>query len=174
METFYDFRTIRFCFRFQSTSSAPFLLNLDTSVSVPVELAEISTTNASNLDSIIATSSKGPPGKFYAKEGALKVLDTLRSGGSSARIIPSGAATDQQKTDFERFFQRLSQDELFIALGGSDVLAFCSSDSALISQRLNLPSALISRTGNVLVSRVSIESYTAYANAIMEVDSERW
>ncbi|THU89556.1 hypothetical protein K435DRAFT_969074 [Dendrothele bispora CBS 962.96] len=158
----------------ESTSSAPFLLNLDTSVSVPVELAEISTTNASNLDSIIATSSKGPPGKFYAKEGALKVLDTLRSGGSSARIIPSGAVTDQQKTDFERFFQRLSQDELFIALGGSDVLAFCSSDSALISQRLNLPSALISRTGNVLVSRVSIESYTAYANAIMEVDSERW
>ncbi|KAK7467215.1 hypothetical protein VKT23_004273 [Stygiomarasmius scandens] len=156
----------------ESTSSAPFLLNLDISVSVPVELADSSA--GTNLDAAVASSSKGPPGKFYANESALRVLDTLRSSGSSARVIPSRDATDSHKSDFERFLQRLSEDELFIASAGSDVLVFCSSGSALISQRLNLPASLISHAGNVLVSWVSIDNFSAYANVIMDVDSLRW
>lgn len=59
-------------------------------------------------------------------------------------------------------------------MAGVEVLAFCSSDSAPIAQRLNFPSALLGLPGSVLVSRVIIENYSAYAEAALQADGMRW
>lgn len=47
-----------------------------------------------------------------------------------------------------------------------DVLAICSSKSALVCQRLNLPQALVGGVDSLLLSRVSVENYMAYADAV--------
>lgn len=57
---------------------------------------------------------------------------------------------------------------------GFDLLVFCSSNASLITQRLNLPALLLDEPGNVLVERVSISNYSAYANAAIQVDSVAW
>jgi hypothetical protein len=62
----------------------------------------------------------------------------------------------------------------FVAVAGMDVLAFCSSDNALISQRLNISPSLLGQPGEVLVSRVIIENHSAYADAAVNADSREW
>jgi hypothetical protein len=55
-----------------------------------------------------------------------------------------------------------------------DVLAFCSSDNALISQRLNISSSLLGKSGEVLVSQIIIENHSAYAEAAVNADGREW
>jgi hypothetical protein len=186
------------CIPIYRTSSSPFFLSLDSSVSVPVLLTAVSPSpsGAPSLDFIVEKTPKGPPGKFYQEQSALALLDTLRTGGPSARIVPDSSATDGQKQHFERFRTRLDTGELvssafsthqterdlcsriyfaqFVAMAGVEVLAFCSSENALIAQRLNLPLVLLGVPGRVLVSRVTIENYSAYADAAFQADSVRW
>lgn len=59
-------------------------------------------------------------------------------------------------------------------MAGVDLLAFCSSDNALMGQRLNVPAALLGLPGGVLVSRVIIENDSEYANAAFHADEARW
>lgn len=56
-------------------------------------------------------------------------------------------------------------------MAGVEVLAFCSSDDVLISHRLNLPASLFNTPGCVLVARVVIENYSAYAEAAYQADT---
>ena len=55
-----------------------------------------------------------------------------------------------------------------------DVLAFCSSDNVLISQRLNISPSLLGQPGEVLVSQVIIENHSAYADAAVNADGREW
>ena len=57
---------------------------------------------------------------------------------------------------------------------GPEVLAFCSTNSTLLGTRLNVPSALLRPSGDVMVSRVAVENYTAYADAALAADIVRW
>jgi hypothetical protein len=59
-------------------------------------------------------------------------------------------------------------------MAGVEVLAFCSADNALICQRLNLSPSLLGHPKDLLVSRVIIENYSAYADAALHADSRRW
>lgn len=54
-----------------------------------------------------------------------------------------------------------------------DLLAFCSSSNALFAQRLNIPSGLLSVDG-ILVAHVSIENYSAFADATVNADDTIW
>jgi hypothetical protein len=62
----------------------------------------------------------------------------------------------------------------FVAMAGTDVLAFCSSGNLLIAQRLNVPSMLLSVPGDMLVSRVVIENHSAYTDAVLRVNNDNW
>lgn len=59
-------------------------------------------------------------------------------------------------------------------MAGVEIFAFCSADNALINQRLNIPSLLLGQPEDLLVSRVIIENYSAYADAALHADSRRW
>jgi hypothetical protein len=59
-------------------------------------------------------------------------------------------------------------------MAGENVFAFCSSDNALIPQRLNLSPLLLCGPGEILVSQVNIENYSAYADAAVNADNREW
>lgn len=88
-----------------------FLLRLGPSVSVPVVLTNTSTSQSTSLslETIVAASAKGPPGKFYV---GLAVLDALRTPGPAAQIVPSSDSTDENKSHFEQFRTRLGEGNL--------------------------------------------------------------
>ncbi|KAF5380888.1 hypothetical protein D9615_004022 [Tricholomella constricta] len=153
--------------------SPPFFLNLDTSASIPVVLAETSPAPSGSPSLEFIVGNKGPPGKFFSQKSALALLDTVRTGGPSAKIVPDASATPDHISQFELFQSRLSSGELFIAMAGVEVLAFCS-DNALLSQRLNISPLLLGHPGDVLVARVVIENYSAYADAALDADGRRW
>ncbi|KAK1236006.1 hypothetical protein PQX77_000775 [Marasmius sp. AFHP31] len=144
--------------------SQSFTLHIDVAVALPVVLIPHSAE-----PKIASNTPNNPPGKFYVRETALAVLTTLRTGGPCATVIPSPECSEGQKDAFLQFAERLSNDELFVAIAGSDVLAFCSSSSQLISQRLNFPSSLISSSpASVLVGRVTIQDHSAYATVALQ------
>lgn len=58
-------------------------------------------------------------------------------------------------------------------MAGVDLLAFCSS-RALVAQRLNLPEQLLILSDGIVVSRVVVEDYSAYADAVEKADETRW
>ncbi|GLB34874.1 hypothetical protein LshimejAT787_0204390 [Lyophyllum shimeji] len=158
----------------ESTRPAPFFINLDTSASIPVILADASPSPSGSPSLGCIVSNKGPPGKFYSQKSALALLDTVRTGGPSAKVVPDTYSTPDQRSQFELFHSRLSSGELFVAMAGVEVLAFCSSDNTLIAQRLNISPLLLGQPGTVLVARVVIENYSAYADAALDADGRRW
>ncbi len=54
-----------------------------------------------------------------------------------------------------------------------DLLAFCSSSNALFAQRLNIPPSLVTAE-SILVALVSIEDYSAFADATANADGTIW
>jgi hypothetical protein len=62
--------------------------------------------------SIISQGSKGPPGKFYHEQPALTLLDTVRTGGQSARIVPESNSDENVAQHFDRFRARLEGGDL--------------------------------------------------------------
>jgi hypothetical protein len=90
-----------------------FSLSLDSSVTFPIILKDVyQVTGSPSLDTVVGTNPKGPPGKFYREEVASTLLDTLQSGGSSARIEAGDTVDDNHKRHFERFRGRLETGEL--------------------------------------------------------------
>ncbi|KAJ7125488.1 hypothetical protein C8R43DRAFT_1135338 [Mycena crocata] len=169
------------------SDSKPFVLKLDALVAVPLELTDAT----QSLDTMICDKPSGPPGKFFSNVNGFKLLDTVRTGGPSGRVIIKDSATEEHKAHFTRFRSRLDQGELvldpslssslasltpvpqFTAMVGSDFLAFCSSESPLI-QRLNLPANLIAFADSIFVTQVDIENFTAYAEVAGTADTSRW
>lgn len=84
------------------------MLKLDATVDVPLDLTNV----GQSLDVILGKESTGPPGKFFQDTNALKLLDTVRTGGPSARAAISDGATEEEKAHFARFRSRLNQGEL--------------------------------------------------------------
>ncbi|KAG6839515.1 hypothetical protein H0H93_005351, partial [Arthromyces matolae] len=82
------------------------------SVSIPVVLTKVapSQPGTPSLETIVAK--RGPPGVFYDRERAVALLDTLRTGGPSAKIGLDISATPEHKTQFEKFRARLAAGEL--------------------------------------------------------------
>lgn len=81
---------------------------------MPVVLADATSppNGGPDLAGIVDRSPKGPPGKFYRGESALSLLDTLRTGGPSARLMPAPDVTEEQNAHFERFRLRLNDGDL--------------------------------------------------------------
>ncbi|KAL0063739.1 hypothetical protein AAF712_009296 [Marasmius tenuissimus] len=148
-----------------TTRSQSFTLHVDVAVALPVVLIP----HSAEPQIVVSNTPNNPPGKFYVRETALAVLTTLRTGGPCATVTPSPECSEGQNDAFLRFAERLANDELFVAIAGSDVLAFCSSSSQLISQRLNFPPSLIlSSPASVLVGRVTIQDHSAYATVALQ------
>ncbi|KAJ3999163.1 hypothetical protein F5050DRAFT_1862811 [Lentinula boryana] len=154
----------------QVVQTQPFSVTLDVSRKLPVILTELSPGNAPILDKIVRNASRGPPGKFYSDKAALAIIDTFRTGGASAKVIPSPNATEFETQEFEKFSERLSRNELFVLMIDFDLLVFCSSSSTLITERLNIPLSLLSEPGKLLAERVSISNHSAYANAVLQAN----
>ncbi|KAJ3725855.1 hypothetical protein EV361DRAFT_984646 [Lentinula raphanica] len=148
----------------------PFSVTLDVSKKLPVMLTDLSPEDAPVLDKIVHNASKGPPGKFYSDKSALTILDTLHTGGASAKVILSPNATESETQEFEKLNERLSRNELFVLMVDFDLLVFCSSSASLITQRLNIRPSLLSEPGQLLVERVTISNHSAYANAVLQTD----
>ncbi|KAJ7109475.1 hypothetical protein C8R44DRAFT_288995 [Mycena epipterygia] len=151
------------------SDSKPFLLKLDATVEVPLDLTNV----GQSLDVILGKESTGPPGKFFQDTDALKLLDTVRTGGPSARATINDNATEEEKTHFARFRSRLNQGELFTAMVGSVFLGFCSSETPLM-QRLNLPPTLVSCPDSVFMTQLDIENFSAYLEVAETADTSRW
>ncbi len=80
---------------------------------IPVHVLDVHPQDAS---SPFTTNKKGPPGTFYDKQKGQKVIDALRTGGPSGRIVLASEATDDQKECFDRFRERLQDDSLVCIL----------------------------------------------------------
>ncbi|KAF9013901.1 hypothetical protein BDQ17DRAFT_1341700 [Cyathus striatus] len=159
----------------QNSEGYPLLLVLDTSVSFPVVLTDASPTPgfASELQRLVG--SNGPPGKFYKPDDAHSLISTLRTVGPSGKIMINKNASEENKQHFQRLLSRLDKDELFIALVGTYLLAFCSPISETNTMRLNIPSQLvISSQGHILVTRVEVDNYSQYADLAIKADNTRW
>ncbi|KAJ6496978.1 hypothetical protein C8R47DRAFT_972794, partial [Mycena vitilis] len=152
-----------------ASKSKPFSLKLDTTVNVPLVLTDV----FQSLDALVGENTAGPPGKFFTNANALKLLDTVRTGGPSARAMVTGDATEDQKAHFTRFRSRLDQGELFTAMVGLVFLGFFSSETPLM-QRLNLPPSLASLSESIFVTQLHIENYTAYLDVTDTADTSRW
>lgn len=87
-------------------------MTIDVAKKIPVVLTDLSPNDASILDKIVRNASGGPPGKFYSNNAALAILDTLRTGGPSAKVIPSPNATESETQELGGFSERLSLNEL--------------------------------------------------------------
>jgi hypothetical protein len=99
-----------------------FPLNLDSSVSVPVILRDVNPSSSFEsppLESIISNASKSPPGKFYKPESGAVLLNTLKTGGPSARLMLTETADSIAIQHFDRFQRRLQ--------AGDIVNSFCLS-----------------------------------------------
>jgi hypothetical protein len=95
------------------STRATFSLSLDSSVTIPIILKDVyQVTGSPSLDAVVTANSKGPPGKFYREEVASTLLNTLRSGGSSARVEVGENMDENHKQHFERFRGRLEAGEL--------------------------------------------------------------
>jgi hypothetical protein len=91
--------------------STPSSLNLDSSLSIPILLTATSPSpSGSPIEFIVGQG--GPSGKFYQQQAALSLLDTLRTGGPSAKIALDTNATDDQQEHFQRFHSRLQSGDL--------------------------------------------------------------
>lgn len=97
-----------------SVQTPPYSLALDVTSKLPVAFTTVSSADSAILDKIVRNASKVPPtpGKFYSKEAALSILDTLRTDGACAKVVPAPNATESDVQKFEKFSQRLSDDEL--------------------------------------------------------------
>ncbi|KAG6816443.1 hypothetical protein H0H87_005998 [Tephrocybe sp. NHM501043] len=99
-----------------TSERAPFYINLDSSASIPVILTDTAPSHPSSPSLELIVANKGPPGVFYDHKAALDLLDTLRTGGPSAKIGLHSSATDAHKAHFERFCARLCAGELSLML----------------------------------------------------------
>lgn len=80
---------------------------------MPIVLKDIfQAAEARSLDIIVAANPRGPPGKFYREEIARTLIDTLQSGGSSARVEAAEHVDSKQREHWERFHTRLEAGEL--------------------------------------------------------------
>ncbi|KAJ4487863.1 hypothetical protein J3R30DRAFT_3400518 [Lentinula aciculospora] len=154
----------------QVVQTRPFSVTLDVTRKLSVILTDLSPNHAPALDKIVRNASGGPPGKFYSGKAALAILDTFRTSGASAKVLPAPNATECEAQDFQTFGERLDNSELFVLMVGIELLVFCSSSATLIAQRLNIPTALLSEPGSLLVERVSISNHSAYANAVLQAN----
>lgn len=95
--------------KYRSTSS-PFFLNLDTSVSIPIVLRNASQSIPESLS--LNMVSNGTPGKFYGAEAALGLLGAIRAGGSSVLVDVDQGASPEDKKGFSHFSSRLQAGNL--------------------------------------------------------------
>ena len=129
---------------FNRSKSPPFFVKLDSSISIPVFLVDISPPNTSPF----AVGSKGPniPGKFYKLEPSLSLLDTMRTGGPSAQVVVLENVADEIKQHFERFAARLEVGDVvclhkFLWQNGFNFLSSvrspggCTTSSILLFQQ---------------------------------------
>ncbi|TFK76281.1 hypothetical protein BDN72DRAFT_227683 [Pluteus cervinus] len=148
----------------KSSALSSFLLPLSDKNRLPINFSDFAVPAGSTLDTISKSSGGGAPGKFYSANQSPALLDALRTGGSCAKVATTAGAPQSELEEFNRFAARLHEGELFIAAAGTDILAFCSSKNESLAHRLNIPSHLL-REENVLVSKVEISDYSAYADA---------
>ncbi|KAJ7774958.1 hypothetical protein B0H16DRAFT_1880134 [Mycena metata] len=152
-----------------TSESKPFTLKLDATVILPLDLTDIH----ESLDTKFSETTNGPTGKFYKGTNAVKLLDTVRTGGPSARVVMREDATDEHKTHFARFRSRLDEGDLFTMMIGNVFLGFASSNTPLM-QRLNLPPSLASFTDSVFLTELHIENLSEYLDAVDTADTSRW
>ncbi|KAJ7172359.1 hypothetical protein C8R46DRAFT_1216200 [Mycena filopes] len=154
---------------FGPLKSTLFTLKLDTVVIVPLRLTDI----YQSLDTKLTETTNGPIGKFYKGANAVKLLDTVRTGGASARVVLRDDATEENKTHFARFRSCLDEGDLFTMMVGPVFLGFSSSNTPLM-QRLNLPPNLAAFTDSVFLTELVIENPSDYLNIIDTADTSRW
>ncbi|KAJ6547682.1 hypothetical protein B0H19DRAFT_1166897 [Mycena capillaripes] len=167
------------------SDSKPFLLKLDATVTVPLDLTDV----FQSLDTLVSEDT-GPPGKFFVDANALKLLDTIRAGGPSARAAVREDATEEQKAHYTRFRSRLDKGELvsqyqhpsyppFHAVIkvhchgwiGVPWLFFFRDTAHATTQP---PPSLVSFSDSVFVTQLVIENFTAYVEVAETADTSRW
>ncbi|TFK54836.1 hypothetical protein OE88DRAFT_1805256 [Heliocybe sulcata] len=155
-----------------STPDRPFLLSLNPEVAIPITLKDIyvgSSLEQHSLDAVIAKcQSKGPPGKLYKDPPISSVLST---GGSSARVVLDSTANDKQKEAFSKFYDLLDGQTLFLAMAADAMLAFFSSESRALAEKLGVHDSLVGLGNTILASHVSIQDYTAFVELALEAEN---
>ncbi|KAI4526674.1 hypothetical protein K525DRAFT_249530 [Schizophyllum commune Loenen D] len=149
-----------------TSEQSKFALKLSPDRWVPLVLVgSVPVPDAPSLSFVVGNYNPGGlvPGKFYGTNVMHSLLDSVRSTGPAARALCSPTASIDQRADFEALKERLRAGELFIVTAGVQVLAFCHSRNEGAVARLNLPPALQGQPDEVLMSRVVIENFAAYA-----------
>jgi len=127
-----------------------------------------------SLGTIITQTPRSPPGKFYKPEPGAILLDTLKTGGPSARLVLKEANDEIAVQHFSRFRQRLENGDIFVAMAGPNIMAIISSENLALGEKLGIPAALRGLVSEIVVSAVVIENHSAYADAALLADDHRW
>lgn len=177
-------------FRSSEVSRPTLFLSLDSAVSLQVQLKDVHPHGAS-LAVLGEKPVVGPSGKFYRAENALTLLDAMRVGGFSARIVLDPGADETHRCHFDRFRSRMQAGDLvsrtyrtisvfsciyhqFVEMVGVVPLAICSSENRSLGQKLQISPDLIGLGDSIVVAQVTIGDYSAYADAVMCADVTRW
>ncbi|KIP08758.1 hypothetical protein PHLGIDRAFT_363748 [Phlebiopsis gigantea 11061_1 CR5-6] len=159
-------------------SSQPILsIPINPSVKLFVKLQDIhppADSTRKPLDEMITQQQTGPPGKFYKGQAAEEILKAFGYGGSSARAVLKSDADASEKEDFNRLQSYLKEGNLFIAIVGSVIFAFCSSNSADFTMKLGISPNLVGLGDNILVTEVVIADDAVYCDAVMNAEDIRW
>ncbi|EMD38005.1 hypothetical protein CERSUDRAFT_82208 [Gelatoporia subvermispora B] len=145
-------------------------VNLDTSVKIPVTLKDIHPLGS--FDDLHGKTT-ALPGKFYKEQNALSLLDSLKLKDAAARFSLEANADEDLKEHFQRFCSRLFAGELFVEQVGFELLAMCAADNTDLSRRLNIPEALKGLVETVVVTRVDIQDYSMYTDAVFNAEQSR-
>lgn len=151
---------------FSSEDQPKFALKLSPDSWVPLVLVgSAPVPNAPSLAFVVGNYSPTDllPGKFYGTGVSRALLDSLRATGPAARAVCDPVASVFQQGEFNMVKARLRSGELFIVTAGVQVLAFCHSRNEAGVVRLNLPQTLLELPDEVVMSRVVIENFSAYA-----------
>ncbi|PCH37987.1 hypothetical protein WOLCODRAFT_161206 [Wolfiporia cocos MD-104 SS10] len=148
-------------------------LRLDAAVSVPTLMKDVHPPS-SWLNVTDGRLMAEPAGKFYKGDYALALLDTVCPEDFYARLVLDPTADETQKAHFARFTSRLHQGELFVVMVSSQTLAICSSENQPLEEKLRVPSDLVGLEDSIIVARVAIENYSAYADTVQNADDTRW
>lgn len=147
-----------------------FKITVNDTLSIPITLRDATLVKDGMGDLRIGKSANGRAGNFYGQHDALAIVSALRSHGV-ARVAPDPSVDFQQQEQFTSILRQFESNRTFISAVGVDVFVLYSSENVAIAEKLSTPTHLIGLSSTLLVSRASIENFSAYARAAYAAQS---
>lgn len=158
-------------------------LYLSPSSLVPICFKDISSPlygTSTKISDVYSSITSSPPGKLFTQQ----ILDYVTVGGSSARVVPSESASNEEKALLLKLRDVLERGDLvsmqhltviqiltrnqFVAAIGGQSLIFISSGNFDAASKLLIPKALTGLSGEIVAQNVVINDEIGYTNLVID------